>query len=178
MIDAFLKIIKENFVFSADDLRHIRKTLSKCELHIVDNCYLAVQDFGNGILYRYLTVIAKEQRGRGIFEKLFCQFLTDRQPNIVVSMTCHPAILKVFIRVMEKFSYQSLSNDEKIIEIIVKKIKEDEGEVGNIEIVNDYIIWRNFYGNLVPQKDKDFYLPPLLFPGDAFLLIFKKKLPV
>src|SRR3989344_2518683 len=156
MIGVFLKIIEQNFIFPKNELNHIGKTLSKCELIIADNCYLALQDFGGGILYFYLVVTAKKKRGKGVFEKFLCLIIAERKPAVFATITCHPAIVKVVIRVMEKCNYQLVTRNGKVTKTIVQKIKEDEGDAGNIEIVDERIIWRGFYGNDIPQRDKKF----------------------
>lgn len=172
MTTNFLDVIQEDFYFSPADLASMKITLQNCELHIDDHCAAALQYFGQGIISVYYFSVAKQERGKGEGMKKFLEILENKSPRVLVAITCHPAILKIFDNLNRSSNYR-YTKDAKTIDRILAKMKEDEGEVGYLEELEEYFVWKEFYGDSIPQKDKNFVLPSPLQAGDALLLVLE-----
>lgn len=172
MIEKFMASVEKNFSFSDADLECMREAFSRCELVIENGCMVALQDFGDGIVYVYYLAVEKSARKKGIAQKALLKILKQRSPQALAAITCHPAIIKIFDK-LKNLGY-GCEIKPAVLDTVVEKIKEEEGNVGSIEKVGERLIWRGFYGKEIPQKDRDFDFSELLNSGDAFLIVVSK----
>lgn len=169
-IDEFMENTVENFDFSQHDLNCMREAFGKCELIVEGGCMAALMTYGE-ILYVYYFSISERRQGKG--QQFMMKVVERYSPRIVSMVTCHPAMVKIANKIAGKMAYAHTA-DEQIVNVIVKRLEEDEGKI-NMKFHDEGVVLKNFYGGYIPQKNRDFNFPEILEEGDALLIILKKE---